>query len=197
MQNFCVLVSGKRFSGVNWFINNCIKAINNPAGPGSLYGNQLVRHSSAFKFLENDFANKFSIDEHWLKTDQPYADYYRPMLLKYYQVTLKENPLYFDNNIIKSLIWDSDIGIFIIDINLREQLKLYKKICQETNRKLITIRIDCGTLTRINRGFVNIKCVDKHISETDLDKYKKWDAVFNNTKANSIDVELLLGKLLK
>lgn len=88
----------------------------------------------------------------------------------------------------------SDKPIWIVsDIRRKTDIRWFKETYPELIR---TIRITADDETRIKRGFHFQDGVDNAQSECDLDDFKEWDLVIENSE-NRLPLEEQLGSILK
>jgi len=190
-----ILVSGKRYSGKDFFSNTIKKLI-------ELEGDlvcEITHFADEFKRM---FCNHAKLDYERMLTDRDYKEIYRDEMTAYYHKISKENVTFckpLANRIKKEVMMGfTKKKIFIIaDLRNSIEIECFKSLRREVSLiKILLIRVHITDEVRAQRGWVLSK-IDSDPTETNLDDWDDWDFRFDNCKNGNEWCEKYIGTQLK
>lgn len=161
-----ILISGKRFSGKDWFVSQALKLVNGI-------------HLSPSTETKRAYCQSFGLDFDKFMTSREYKEEHRQGLIEYFNACTRREPRKFDEMVCKTISSNAkNLDFVFIDVRLVAQIEYYTKYFKYF--KVRTIRVNASHGVRRQRGFVYCESIDTEQCEVDLDDYP-FDFVFDNS----------------
>lgn len=183
-----IMVGGKRFTGKDFICKFSEKFLS-----GKLKIN--VQFIHATDELKKDFAEFANLNYEKLIQDRQYKEKHRENMTNFANEQISKFGNCYYNMLLKKNVLDKTNvpTLYIIDFRYLFELDYYLSL----NLYLISIKIEVNKLIKKERGWIFNETIDTNNSEIDIDKFDKWDLIFNNDVDGLSFIEkFLLDKLV-